>query len=55
MGESLWGEQDTLTALREEMDEELIPHAYGGLNTLPLYQSKPEVELRQLVERLNQP
>ncbi len=48
------GVQDTLTAFREEMDEELIPQAYGGLNTLPLDQSKPEIELRQLVQRLNQ-
>ncbi|EIE19775.1 hypothetical protein COCSUDRAFT_44590 [Coccomyxa subellipsoidea C-169] len=50
----LHNKQDTLTAFREEMDEELIPQAYGGLNTLPLDQSKPEIELRQLVQRLNQ-
>lgn len=45
--------QDMLKSLSEEMDESLIPQAYGGQNMLPLYESKQELELRELVKRLN--
>ncbi len=45
--------QDMLKSLSEEMDESLIPQAYGGQNTVPLYESKQELELRELVKRLN--
>ena len=45
--------QDTLKALSEEVDEELIPVVYGGSNALPLYESPQEIELRTLVDRLN--
>lgn len=44
-----------LKSLSEEMDEELIPQAYGGPSTQPLYDSKHEVELRKLVSSLNDP
>ena len=42
-----------LKSLSEEMDESLIPQAYGGQNMLPLYESKQELELRDLVKRLS--
>ena len=45
--------QDTLKALSEEVDEELIPVVYGGSTALPLYESPQEIELRTLVDRLN--
>ena len=45
--------QDTLKALSEEMDEEIIPQAYGGPSALPLYESLQECELRALVNKLN--
>ena len=45
--------QDMLKSLSEEMDASLIPQAYGGENMLPLYESKQEVELQELVKRLN--
>lgn len=45
--------QDTLKALSEEVDEELIPVVYGGSNALPLSESPQEIELRTLVDRLN--
>ena len=45
--------QDMLKSLSEEMDENMIPVAYGGQNTLPLYESKQEIELWELVRRLN--
>jgi hypothetical protein len=42
-----------LKSLLEEMDESMIPVPYGGLNALPLYDSRQETELRELVRRLN--
>lgn len=48
-------QQDMVKSLTEEMDEALIPQAYGGQNTQLLYESKHEVELRELVKRLNRP
>lgn len=45
--------QDALAAFREEMAEDIIPAVYGGPNDLHLYDSKPELDLRQLVQRLN--
>lgn len=47
------GMQDVLAAFREEMAEDIIPAVYGGPNGLHLYESKPELELQQLVQRLN--
>ena len=46
-------DQDTLHALSEEIDENLVPVAYGGPSTLPLYESPQECELRALVDKLN--
>lgn len=51
--EYVWPAQDMVKSLSEEMDEDMIPVAYGGQNTLPLYESKQETELRELVRRLN--
>ena len=45
--------QEMVKNLSEEMDESLIPQAYGGPNAAPLYESKHEIELRELVKRLN--
>ena len=42
-----------LKSLSEEMDASLIPQVYGGENTLPLYESNQELELRELVKRLD--
>ena len=42
-----------MKSLSEEMDESLIPQAYGGQNTLQLYESMHELELRELITRLN--
>ncbi|BDA46825.1 probable SEC14-like protein 2 at C-terminar half [Coccomyxa sp. Obi] len=49
----LHNKQDALAAFREEMAEDIIPAVYGGPNGQHLYESKPELELRQLVQRLN--
>ena len=40
-------------SLSEEMDEELIFVAYGGQNAQSLYESKHEVQLRELVRALH--
>ena len=45
--------QDMVKSLSEEMDEEFIPVAYGGQNAQSLYESKHEVQLRELVRALN--
>ena len=45
--------QDMVKSLSEEMDEELIPVAYGGQNAQSLYESKHEVQLRELVRALS--
>ena len=45
--------QDMVKSLSEEMDEEIIPVAYGGQNAQPLYESKHEVQLRELVRALS--
>ena len=45
--------QDLVKSLSEEMDEDIIPVAYGGQNAQSLYESKPEVQLRELVRALN--
>lgn len=46
-------DQDMLNALSEEIEEPLIPVAYGGPSTLPLYETPQECELRALVDKLN--
>ena len=45
--------QDMVKSLSEEMEEDIIPVAYGGQNAQPLYESKHEVQLRELVRALS--